>query len=337
VISRGLRPGGPTLAATWSKLPNLEIDSLEAEEELLALLRKSVARLHSEMAVVAPFMARRTLRWIQSLCPTGREEDYFRGARAPLLLLPWWLEQVIRGAPDLEFQQRVVYSTINAYYFVRLMDNVMDGQGTEEVGLLPAGGFFFSEFLYAYQECFPPESAFWKLLRARWAAMAEATVRDATLREPTEDDFTTVAARKGDGAKIPIAAVCHRYERLDLLEPWFAFHDLLARRQQLLNDLVDWSADLTGGVRTWVLAEAERRRGRGESVAGWMIRDGVEWAAGRLEGWMRELRLRAMDLHCPGLTRYLERIDDRSRAELQELRIALRGLGRLCAALEARR
>ena len=122
-----------------------------------------------------------------------------------------------------------------------------------------------------------------------------------------------------------------------MLERWFAFYDLLARRQQLLNDMLDWSTDLAAGVHTWVLAEAERRRGQGESVSAWMIRAGFEWAAGLLQGWMRELRLRAEDLHSPGLVRYLEWIDHRSRADLHKLKIALRGLARLSAALESGR
>ncbi len=163
--------------------------------------------------------------------------------------------------------------------------------------------------------------------------MADATVRDAKLRELTESDFIAVAARKSGGMKIPLAAVCYRYERLDLLERWFAFYDLLARRQQLLNDLLDWNTDLAAGVATWVLAEAERRRAQGESISAWMIRAGFEWAAGLLQDWMQEMRLRAEDLQSPGLSRYLAWIDRRSRAEMQELQLALRGLGGLSAAL----
>ncbi len=125
---------------------DLEVDFLEAEGQLLPLLRNSLSRIHSEMAQFAPFMARKTARWMQSLSPTGRADDYFRGARSPLLLLPWWLEKVIRGAPDLEFQAKVVYSTTNAYYFVRLMDNVMDRHDSKELGLLPAGSFFLRSF-----------------------------------------------------------------------------------------------------------------------------------------------------------------------------------------------
>jgi hypothetical protein len=49
-------------------------------------------------------------------------------------------------------------------------------------------------------------------------------------------------ARKVVGASIPIAAVCHRYDRSELLAPWSAFVELLGRWHQMLNDPAVWQS-----------------------------------------------------------------------------------------------
>jgi len=95
---------------------------------------------------------------------SNQPEEYFKHPRSfPILLLPWWLEKTLHPCPDAAFQLDLVRSTINGYYYIRLIDNLMDGHATVELKLLPA-----SFLLYAIPDgiptSFPPNHAFWDLL-----------------------------------------------------------------------------------------------------------------------------------------------------------------------------
>jgi len=229
---------------------------------------------------------------MSSLPETGRGEDYFSGGREVILLLPWILENSFRS-PDLEFQRDLVYSSVNAYYFIRLIDNATDQRGETELALLPAASFFHGRFQAAYFRYFPAGHPFWEFLEATCALMAEAAICDAAAREITREHFEQVTARKTVGLRIPLAAVCYRYGRLELLKPWQRFYDVLACLNQLMNDLLDWQDDLEHGVQTLILSEARRRKAEGQSVIGWLVTGGFGWAKERAVSCIEDLeRLR---------------------------------------------
>src|SRR6185369_11102253 len=114
----------------------------------------------------------------------------------PLLRLPWWLEKTLRPQPVLTFQADLVYSSMNGYYYIRLLDNVMDGHATVEHRLLPAAGFFHSQFQISYQPYFGSAHPFWNFFKQTWFQSAEVTLRDAALVDVDLPHFRQIASQK---------------------------------------------------------------------------------------------------------------------------------------------
>ena len=90
----------------------------------------------------APASTEALVGWAARLSPTGRARDYFDGGRAVMFLLPWWLEKRIQPVPDVRFQELLVESTVSAYYFVRIVDNLMDEDAAEERACSRSSAFF---------------------------------------------------------------------------------------------------------------------------------------------------------------------------------------------------
>src|ERR687886_2061201 len=100
-------------------------------EQLKALIRSAFERLEAELHQAMPRMASHVLAWMQRLAGSRPLEAYFLHPDAfPMLLLPWWVEETLPGDPDIDFQADLIFSTINIYYAIRLIDNVMDGDAT---------------------------------------------------------------------------------------------------------------------------------------------------------------------------------------------------------------
>jgi hypothetical protein len=190
-----------------------------------------------------------------------------------------------------------------------MIDNLMDGHTTIEPRILPALNFFYTEFQRPYQRHFAPEHPFWDHFTATWFASAEVTIRDARAETIDRDHFMQVTARKTCAVKIPIAAVCYRYERPDLIPPWAQLVDLFGCWHQMHNDLFDWRKDTEMQTRTYFLSEAERRKMPAESLADWVIREGFAWGMETLAAWMAELEARSDGLDSPDLLDYLNARD----------------------------
>jgi hypothetical protein len=306
------------------------------DRPLSECIDRAIARL-PEISRAAPASASALVEWVSRLSPTGRARDYFDGPRAVLFLLPWWLEKRIRPTPDIAFQERLVESTINAYYFVRMIDTLMDEQGEEERRLLPLLGMFHANFGRAYARLFPPDEPFWDHFDTYWSSVAEAAICEKRLTRLSSADFIQVAARKTSGVKIPLAAVCCRYGRLDLLEPWCAFYDAFAAWQQMVDDIFDWMRDLQHGNPSFFLSEGERQKREGESIAGWVIRRGFEWGTDRAAASMTDVRARAEGLGSAELLRFLEYRDAEIRRLVGDLRRPLQDLTMLVDTFEGPR
>jgi hypothetical protein len=303
------------------------------DQALSECLDRAISRL-PHICRDAPAANAALLAWASRLSPTGRPRDYFDGGRAVMLVLPWWLEKRIRPTPDIAFQERLVESTVCAYYFVRLIDNVMDENGAQERRLLPVLGLLHSNFVREYTRLFPSDAPFWDHFNRYWAATAEAAIRDKILPRLSLDDFFNVAARKTSGIKIPLAAVCCRYDRTDLLEPWCDFHDRFACWLQMADDTFDWVHDLRNGDVTFFLSEAHRQKRNGESVSGWVIRRGFAWAINWLEEAMRDLYQHARRLESPELIRFLTYRDAEIRERWLDLSSKLKDVAMLVDVFE---
>lgn len=303
------------------------------DPQISELISGAVSRLQADMQQSAPVMAQHTWRWMHYLAGTSQVANYFMHPQAfPSLLLPWWLEKSLGQEPNLCLQTDIVYSTINGYYAIRLIDNLMDGHATVELTLLPALNFFQTQFQSAYRPHFVAGHAFWDFFNATWFHSAEVTLQDTTLTNLNITQFEQIAAQKTCAAKIPLAAVCYHYERPELIEPWSRWVDRFGCWHQLLNDCFGWHRDTASQTSTYFLAEAERRRQPDEPIVGWVAREGFTWAIETSQAWMSTLKTLAGELGSPDLLTYLETRETMLHQQQEEVAAGLQNLARLLAA-----
>lgn len=289
------------------------------DRELDLLVDEALARLQGALEEASPHMAEQVCGWIEELAQ-GTPVAYFTQPRSfPMLLFPWWLEKTLHGRPDVAFQGDLVYSTVNGYYFVRLIDNLMDGHATVELQLLPALGFFHTQFHAPYQRYFAQGHPFWNRFQSSWFRSAAATMEDAQLQDLDRQQFEQIAARKTCAAEIPVAAVCYRYGRQDLLAPWSRLVQLFGCWHQMWNDVFGWLRDTRHGTRTYFLSEADRQRASTESATEWALRGGLDWGMALLQSWMDEMKAAAKELGCEDAVGYLQRREAMLRKRRESL------------------
>jgi len=300
--------------------------------ELQGIVRRAFSRLRRRLEVAVPSLSVYTKRWMQALAADAPPETYFTHPQAfPMVLLPWWLETKVHGVPARAFHGDVVYSTLNGYYFVRMIDDLMDSEHPPGPHVLPSLIVFHTEFQLTYHRHFPHDHPFWQAFTSASFSAAETASLDAGLDAIDREQFLQTSARKLAGAKVPIAAVCHRYGRPELLEPWSELVDLLGRWHQMLNDMRGWHRDLGHGTSTYFLSEASRRRVQTESIAEWAITKGFDWGFAQLDGWMEQLLTAAAEMDCPPLTAYLEYRRRALADERGSLMPSVSALGRLAS------
>ena len=260
-------------------------------------IRSGCARIHRELSRSAPTLGKQVSQWMTSLSATGDAPDYFMQPRMfPMLLLPWWMAESCGQKLNRGFQSDVVYSTLNGYYYIRLLDNLMDGHGSVELALLPAAAFFHSEFLLPYQKYFDANHPFWPVFRSAWFSSSEAIASEASVVRFDEDAFRQISVQKLCAARIPLAATSYFYGDMESMKPWLEFTAVLARWSQMLDDLFDWHRDLRDKKDSYVLSQARRHKREGETVESWMARTGFDWGMSVLRGWLPELRRLAQPL-----------------------------------------
>lgn len=299
-------------------------------QQLSQIITQAVERLQSDLGQSAPVMAAQVSPWLTTLAGSAQPDDYFKHPLAfPALLLPWWAETSLGEKPDLALQANLVYSTINGYYYIRLIDNLMDGHATVELDFLPALNFFHLQFQSAYQPYFPADHPFWPFFTATWLRSGEAAMEDAALTEIDEALFKRVAAQKVCAAKIPVAAICYRHNQPELIDPWADFIDLLGGWHQFLNDLFDWHKDLSQQTTTYFLCEAERRRQADETIISWIAREGFTWAIDQAQAWMLQLKNQAQTLNSPDLLDYLATREAMLVVQQEKVKAGLQSLAKL--------
>jgi hypothetical protein len=300
------------------------------EPALEAVIDAAFDRLDETLRAAGPTIAERVHAWMESMGGIARQQDGYKHPLSyPMLLFPWWAEKALHDPPDADRQTDLVYSTINGYYAIRLIDNLMDGHGTIELELLPTLHVFSAEFQSIYHDDFARDHAFRELFREIWYHAAEVTLRDASAGEIDREHFVQVTARKTEAVKIPIAAVCYDYGCPALYARWVELVDLFGCWHQMSNDLFDWRKDLELGTRTYFLSEAARRSVPGEPVIRWVARDGFGWAMQTLEEWMAELKEQARALGSLDLLAYLEMREQILTDKQEELAPGLDAANRL--------
>ncbi len=270
------------------------------------LTAAAIEGLIADMRLFTPAMADRAAAWMNGLARTGRAADYFQHPLAfPMLLLPMWAEDAVSGRVDDAFQSDLVYSSVSGYYFIRMIDNVMDEASPLERKLLPMTGFFHAQATATYHRYFEYAHPFWTHF-ARWNTQsADFAIEDSSSRDIDLASFQRIAGQKVVAGKIPIAAVLARYDQLEQLSAWEQFYDQLSCWHQLLNDVLSWKKDLQHHTASYFLCEGERRKAAGESLFAWLLREGFAWGLATLEEWLGDLHTRASALDSPQLTDYL--------------------------------
>jgi hypothetical protein len=281
-------------------------------EHLDSEITRAVSRIDRKLRQgFSPVVTGQLSDWMSSLSSTGRAADYFtQRSLFPMLLLPAWMANDTTTSSDFEFQNDLVYSTINGYYFIRMIDNVMDEHGSVERHLLPMSAFFHTEFEGVYQRYFEHRHPFWGWFDSLWLAGANAVCREAVAPNMDLESFRDIAAKKMCATKIPLVAVHYRSDQTIELDIWLQFADRLAEWWQFLDDLIDWCKDYSHGACTYFLCEGNRRRRAQESMHQWVVREGFEWGVDILSRWMRDLRGLSVPLRSSAVDAFL---DDRAR------------------------
>ena len=287
-------------------------------------VRAAVAAIHEKLREgCSRQVGELVCAWMDALSPTGEAPDYFlQPSMFPMLLIPAWMSRSV-GVWDEQFQSELVYSSVNAYYSIRLLDNVMDGHETCEKELLPLSAFFHAEFQSVYQRYFDVSHPFWSSFHSLWLQTADVVVREAQLTTMDFKNFWEIAANKLSAAKIPLVAVHHQLGGRTDLARWLAFCDELAAWWQFLDDLMDWYIDDQRRACTYFLCEAERRKDPGEPTLRWVLREGFEWGVETLEQWREGLKRLA---HGLGSEDALNFFEDHSAMLMEGARNLLPGM-----------
>ena len=242
----------------------------------------------------------------------------------PSLLVPFWMAPGT-SRDDREFLGEVAYSTLSGFLFIRLIDNVMDGDCSDEQRkLLPALGFFHTRFQSPYYHFFAEGHPFWTLFERAWDEHTDATTNDGLADVIDAGTFMLVAARKFSATKVPAAATALRYSMAERIEPWFQFIDHLGAFAQMANDFFDWHHDDKFGIRTYMRSEWSRRRVADESLASWYLREGFEWGRSLLFEWAVNLEREAISLESPQAVKWLAERIDVLRTDVDKLHRGLR-------------
>lgn len=233
------------------------------------LIEAAATEIERAIAREMPGLAARARSWLRSLTTTGSIGDYYRHPRRfPMLRLPWWAVRDRAVARSLLAD--VVRSTMAGYWFIRLLDDLVDGDPRARPDLLPLSALLHLEFQAGYQRHFPPDSPFWELFRTRWVRLADATARPATDASP-EDLLARARATIG-AVVIPLRALTFAAGVPERFEAWADGVERLAEIEQVIDDLTDWQVDFERGQPN-VLVALGLRRGGG-AIPAWVVREG---------------------------------------------------------------
>lgn len=306
---------------------------LEPPPALQGLLAEVHERLRARLAALSPGLAAELVPWMAGLAPAGAPpQAYFCHPLAfPLLLFPWWLDEVLGGRPDPALQTDLLHSSMCGYYLIRLLDDVMDRSPAARPDLLPALGLLHAEFQTPYTRHFPAADPFWEVFHSAWAEGHEAAVFDARLSDLDRETFERVSGAKVCAGLIPLAAVARRHGQAAVPEAWSRFFRAYCPWHQLHDDLLDWQRDLARDGVTWLLCEGRRRRAPEETLLAWVLREGFELGVGWLEEGLTELRPLAGLTGSAALGRYLDGRGRLLRLLVDELRPGLAALRCLVA------
>jgi hypothetical protein len=295
------------------------------------LVRYSIDRLREELRTMetasAVFWAR-----AEQLGQGYPEHLFLSPFSTPVFMFPLWVEQSLSETHDVDFQYELAYASIALYFYVRILDDAMDGHFASG-SLLPLLTSLYAHFNRALQNLFPHGDPFWAYFYRLIDLSTEGMVADFTAANLTSEDFLQLAAQKSYCVLIPMAAVLCRYQRCDQFERWSELWHAFSAWNQMQDDVRDWYVDQKNGLCTYLLSQAQRLKRKDESVEQWMVRDGYQWSIGVLNQFAKRACELAAELNVPEMEEELEARSDQLSQHLGHLCDTLsridRGMGRV--------
>lgn len=154
---------------------------------------------------------------------------------APLI---WWAAAAFEY-PDQAVLHDLTVGAFYAYLFIRLQDDVMDGQARTNGGLL-VGNICLERFHYLYRRHFAAQHPFWSLWQQLMRDYAATTLWELRRRRAKRRAYTsTDLERLGEKfipAAAPPAAVAYLARRHKQIAPITDLVACLGRALQLVND-----------------------------------------------------------------------------------------------------
>jgi len=295
-------------------------DFIRYDPILEQAITDSIYRLEETLTQKLPLSRSYIRGWLKYLSGTENPADYYHLVPiSPMFWFPWFMEQSLTPTPHPTLQADLVDSTINGYYYIRLIDNLVDHHATVELELLPVLGIFHTQFQLPYQKYFDHTHLFWEFFTKTWFHSADVTIADSRSVRQDRTQFMEIAAQKICAIKIPLAAVAYFYNHSELIQPWSQLVTNFGRWHQMNSDLFHWNEDLSQGVNTYFLSEAKKRKSTNESHADWILREGFQWGLTILDDWMTDAQDQASQLNSKGLMHFLAYRQESTRKSGQEI------------------
>ncbi|MGV8839822.1 MAG: hypothetical protein ACWA6X_05910 [Bauldia sp.] len=246
---------------------------------IAAIASAAAAKLEQDVVRLMPGIWPALRSWCdpRTLAIGGLEPRSF-----PALLLPFWVAPEWRD-DDQRFWLDLTGSTLHGYLFLRLIDDVTDGdRGDSLRRLLPLAGYFSSRFQELYHNHFSSSDPFWHYFRSFWATQAIVSTEDSLSTSISRDRFLHVSSLKSSASKIPAAAAALRHGKEDRLALWLSTIDQLGALQQFANDFFGCYHDLEHGIDTFVLSIYRQESTNEETLADWLLTHGFAWGVSEL-------------------------------------------------------
>src|SRR5436190_3566375 len=120
-----MRPAPSAASRRPSEVTATLTRPLSWDPEFQQIVSGAVERLSSDIARLAPGFAIPLHTWMAALAGSSNPAGYFLCGRGSFLSFAWYLERSFRPEIDVQFQSDLAYSSVSAYYFVRLVDDVV--------------------------------------------------------------------------------------------------------------------------------------------------------------------------------------------------------------------
>lgn len=306
------------------------------DEKLMGLIESAYSRLEKSVKKTDPVFSRKILDWIQAVSGDLSPVEHLTYKNAfPFFLIPYWLEESIHDTIDPGFQEDIIFSSFNLYYYVIMLDNLMDQDQLEALSLSPGCHLFHTWFQLPYQNHFPGDHKFWDYFQEIWFKTAVITTEDACLTDIDEKAFLEVSSQKAYFAGIPTVAVCLKYNRPDLVEPWTRFFYAFGQWNQMFNDVVkSWNRDIENDGLTFLMCEGKKRKHKDETLFDWAIREGYGWGLEYILDFTRKIKEDILPhLHCEAINNYVLFREKTIRDRLEQFNTGKEGVLKLREAL----